>query len=325
MKVIFDHRYLPWFAMNSDDLECFLRVATYGSLSRAAIEMGTNQSTVSRQMMRLQAAAKTRLFHRGGHGIQLTDAGHALLAYARQVTITIEEAQRAVEAFSSQGPSEAIIAAHPTIASILFGQLGLRLQRQFPNTKIRFVEGVGVHILSLLTAGEADLAILYSQPSVTGIKVETLLTEPVWLIAPPAHTHIGQSVPPQYLGQLPMILPSAPHGLRMMAESFAHGSDVSLNVIMESNTSISVTKRLVQMGCGYTLLPLAAVQDEVATGRLRAVRLEGVHAERNVVLAFSQNRAPLGHLRAITQIIRAEVTDLVRVGGWADARLASSQ
>ena len=307
--------------MNSEDLECFVRVATCGSLSRAAIELGTNQSTVSRHMMRLQADAKTRLFHRGGRGIQLTDAGHALLAYARQVTMTIEEAQRALGAFSSQGPSEAVIAAHPTIASILFGAVGLRFQRQYPNTRVRFIEGVGVHMLSLLTAGEADLAVLYAQPNVTGVRVETLLTEPVWLIAPPSHTHIGTSIPVHVLGQLPMILPSAPHGLRMMAETFAQDSNVSLNVVMESNTSISVTKRLVQMGCGYTLLPLAAVREEVTTGRLLAVKLEGVTAERKVVLAFSQNRAPLSQLRSITQIIRAEVEELVRTGGWADARL----
>lgn len=308
--------------MNSEDLECFVRVAACGSLSRAAIEMGTNQSTVSRHMTRLQADAKTRLFHRGGRGIQLTDAGHALLAYATQVTMTIDEARRALGAFSTQGPSEAAIAAHPTIASILFGAVGLRFQRQYPNTRVRFIEGVGVHMLTLLTAGEADLAVLYAQPNVTGVRVETLLTEPVWLIAPPSHTHIGTSVPAHVLGQLPMILPSAPHGLRMMAESFAQESNTSLNVVMESNTSIAVTKRLVQMGCGYTLLPLAAVREEVTIGRLRAVKLEGVHAERDVVLAFSQNRAPLSQLRSITQIIRTEVAELVRIGGWADARLS---
>lgn len=306
--------------MNSDDLECFSRVAGCGSISRAAIELGSDQSTVSRQMSRLEAAAETRLFHRSGRGVILTEAGLALLEHARKVAAALEDARRAVQSFSDQGPAQVVIAAQPTIAHMAFGALGKALKSRYPKTRLRFVEGLGSHMLNWLAAGEIDIAILYLPTHAAGLSVDMLLREPLHLIAPAAHAHLTPDFPVRQLGEVPLILPSTHHGLRLLAQSLAQKAGIGLDIAMECDASTSVTKRLVEEGCGYTILPLAAVTEEVARGTLRTARLVAPDVVRDVAVATAQNRPPLAQRWEITQTIRQEIAHLVAHGNWPDAQ-----
>jgi len=307
--------------MNSDDLECFARVANCGSISRAALELGSDQSTVSRQMLRLEATACSRLFHRSGRGVILTDAGRTLLEHARRVTESVEEARRAIHAFSEQGPAELVVGAQPTIARTIFGPVGSALREQFPRTRLRFAEGLNANILSWLGTGTVDIAVLYVPMQASGLKIDILLQEQLRLIVPAAQADIDDEFPVRQLGEVPLILPSAPHGLRHLAESLASRSGISLHVAMECDASISVTKRLVQNGCGYTLLPLAAVAEEVAQGTLKAARLVGADVSRDVALATAKNRPNAAALWNVIQTVRQQVRHIVKSGGWPDAQL----
>jgi DNA-binding transcriptional LysR family regulator len=307
--------------MNSDDLECFARVAHCGSISRAAMELGSDQSTVSRQLLRLETSVRSRLFHRNGRGVVLTDAGRTLLEHAKRVTQTVEEARQAIHALSETGLSELVIGAQPTIARTLFGMLAAVLHERFPRTRLRFVEGLGGQILPWLAAGTMDMALLYLPPHAGGLKVDILLQESVRLVSPPGNSELGAEYAVRELADIPLILPSAPHGMRLLAESLASRAGIALHVVMECDASISVIKRLVESGCGHTLLPLAAVKEEVELGRLRTAALVGPEVWREVALATSKNKPGSAELWPFIQAVRQEVRDLVLNGSWPDAKL----
>ena len=307
--------------MNSDDLECFARVANCGSISRAALELGSDQSTISRQMLRLEASTCSRLFHRGGRGVVLTDAGRTLLEHARRVTETVEEARRAIHAFSGRGPAELVVGAQATIARTVFGPVGCALRERFPRTRLRFVEGSSSNMLASLASGNIDVAVLYLPSKTAGLKVDILLQEQVRLVVPGTRADVNHEFAVRRLGEVPLILPSAPHGLRLLAEMIANRVGISLHVAMECDASISVTKRLVQNGCGYTLLPLAAVADEVASGTLRTARLVGADVTREVAVVTARNRPGASELWSVIQTMRQQICDTVRGGGWPDAQL----
>lgn len=313
--------------MNSDDLLCFARVAQYGSISRAALELGSDQSTVSRQIARLESAAQTRLFHRSGRGVLLTEAGRTLLEHARKVATVLDEAERAVHAFAARGPAQLVIAAQPTIAQSLFGPLGLALRHAFPATRVRFVEGLGNHILSWLAAGEIDIAVFYLPSHAGGLKVDVLMRETMCLVSPPTHIHLGAAFPVRRLGELGLVLPSTPHGIRLLAESLAEKAGIKLSIALECDGSTALTKRLVQSGCGHTLLPMAAVAEEVAQGKLQAAPLVEPEVQREIAIATSRNRPALPESWDITQLIRQEAAAVVTAGGWPGAQFleASAQ
>lgn len=305
--------------MNSDDLQCFIEVAGCGSLSRAAVALGSDQSTVSRQMARLESATGVRLLHRNGRGVALTEAGEALLAHARRIGASIAEARSAVQAFSDAGPSQVVIAAQPTIARMSFAAIGRVVRQRFPRTRLRFVEGLGSHMLNWLADGDIDLALLYLPSHAGALQVDRLLREPLHLVAPPSFTHIGADFPVRHLAEVPLILPSTHHGLRLLAESLAQKAGIRLDIAMECDTSTNVTRHLVEQGEGCTLLPLAAVAEEVAQGRLRTARLVEPDVVRDVVIASARNRPPVPHLWDISQALRQEMAQIVAGGGWPDA------
>src|SRR5918992_253790 len=82
--------------MDSGSLAVFAAVAASGSMNRAAAELHTVQSNVTRQVHRLEAELGAALFHRHSRGVELTDAGRRLLSYAQSIGHLLEDAERAV-------------------------------------------------------------------------------------------------------------------------------------------------------------------------------------------------------------------------------------
>jgi DNA-binding transcriptional LysR family regulator len=285
------------------------------------MELGSDQSTVSRQLLRLETATRSRLFHRNGRGVVLTDAGRTLLEHAKRVAETIEEARKAIHMLSDVGPSELVIAAQPTIARTLFGLLASVLHERFPHTRLRLVEGLAAQILPWLNSGTIDMAVLYLPPHAGGLKVDILLQESVRIIMPPGRAETGPEFAVRELASLPLILPSAPHGMRLLAESLASRAGIALHVAMECDASVSVIKHLVEKGCGYTLLPFAAVKEEVELGRLGTASLVGPEVWRDIALATPRNKSGNAELWPVISAVRHEIRELVLAGAWPDTRL----
>jgi LysR family transcriptional regulator, nitrogen assimilation regulatory protein len=311
--------------MNSDDLAVFAHVAKTGSISRTAMELGANQSTISRRIAVLEAELGVRLFRRSGRGVGLTERGEQLLGYALTLERTLEEARGAMRNGAESGPAQLAIAAQPTIARIMFGELGQRLRARYPNTRVRFVEGLASQILGRLNDGEIDLAIMYVPEHRGATQFDPLLAEDLCLVTPADFAMPDGPVEVRTLGELPLILPSTHHGLRVLAESLAARHGFTLQIALECDGSISLTKRLVMAQCGCTLLPAASVIEEVASGRLRCMPLANAAVVRDVAIAWPLNRVMPEGVWRVAQMIRELAADLVEAGEWPGATLPASQ
>jgi DNA-binding transcriptional LysR family regulator len=63
-----------------------------GNFARAATQLGRSQSAVSMQLKNLEQEADRPLFRRNGRGLVPTEAGDALLEYARRIIALNDEA-----------------------------------------------------------------------------------------------------------------------------------------------------------------------------------------------------------------------------------------
>src|SRR5271165_3562587 len=81
-----------------DALRTMVAGIELGSFARAATKLGRSQSAVSMQLKKLEQQAGRPLFRRNGRGLVPTEAGDALLAYARRIVALNDEAAASLEA-----------------------------------------------------------------------------------------------------------------------------------------------------------------------------------------------------------------------------------
>jgi DNA-binding transcriptional LysR family regulator len=197
-----------------------------GGVSRAATELGADQSTVSRRISALESELGVRLLHPNGRGVTPPDHGRMLLERPRQ---------------SGPCPGAAPSAfAQPTIARMIFGPLAKTLAQSFPKTRLRFVEGLASHILEQLADGDLDIALLYLPEQTGAWRFEELLTEGLRVIAHAASSLEGDELAAERLGDIGLILPSTHHGLRILAASLAARHGFSLKLALEYDGSIAI-------------------------------------------------------------------------------------
>ncbi len=90
--------------MRSDKLEgldSFIAVADTGGFAAAARRLGMTTSAVSKQVGKLEARLRARLFRRSTRRLSVTEAGHALLAHARRALAEADAGREAVAELGS--------------------------------------------------------------------------------------------------------------------------------------------------------------------------------------------------------------------------------
>lgn len=80
-----------------EDMIAFVQVATHGSFSRAARELGVPKSSISRRIQKLEQALSTQLLQRTTRTLHLTEAGRAYFERSRHALEELEHAEQVLE------------------------------------------------------------------------------------------------------------------------------------------------------------------------------------------------------------------------------------
>jgi LysR family nitrogen assimilation transcriptional regulator len=116
-----------------------------------------------------------------------------------------------------------------------------------------------------------------------------------------------------------MILPSRPHGLRVLIDDFLQGAGVTPNVQVEIDAMPS-TLSLVESGIGYTILSYSSVHTLIEAGRIRSWPIVEPVMTRSLVVATSTQRPVTRAARALVGFVRRQVDALVAQGRWSPNR-----
>ncbi len=95
----------PLSKLSWDDLRIIKAIGESGGLAAAATMLGVNNSTISRQLTRLEQALGIALFDRRRTGYQLTTSGAELMALAERVELTLSAWHDACQAIRKATPA----------------------------------------------------------------------------------------------------------------------------------------------------------------------------------------------------------------------------
>ena len=306
--------------MELKQLRAFLTVAETGNVTRAAEVLHLVQPAVSRQIMMLEEDIGSPLFERERHGMVLTDAGRSLVGYARRAMLELERARAEISGASTGIGGLVTLGLLPSTIDMLSSPLVSALATNYPGIRIRIAMGYAGTLLRWLQSGEIDAALLYGAERSSEIQTWPLIEEPLWVIGPKeAKLRRNRPIPLGKLIGKPLVLPSAPHGIRTLVDHACAVSNVELTVSAETN-ALSVQRSLVLRGHGLTILPPIAVADDLRAGQLTGAPLAEPAITRTIVLALSTNR-PIGqHVRCAVDLLVAGARKAVAAGAWLEGR-----
>jgi LysR family nitrogen assimilation transcriptional regulator len=307
--------------MDIKQLRLFSTVAEFGGFSRAAVVLSIAQPALSRHIKALETELGVQLLYRNGRGIVLTEAGKLLNRHAKDILETAARAKGDIAALQSSPRGSVIIAMPPSVGSVLTVPLVEQFRAKYPDISMRVMEGFSGHVLEWLLTGKIDVAVLYNAPRMSNVLSEPLLRDELFLLGA---MNDPCSLPPRTvqakeLAEIPMILPAQPHGLRLLTDQVLGKADIVPKIEIEVEAMPS-TLNLVERGLGYTLLSYSTVHHLVEAKRIKVWSIVRPQITRELVLGTSTQRPTTTATRALADVVRKQVRELVRQGLWRPRR-----
>lgn len=301
--------------MDLKQLRTFIMVAESGSLSSASDRLRLAQPALSRQVKMLEEEIGCELFVRSGRGMHLTEHGSALLAGVAGLIKQLDNSIEDVRSLATEPNGHVVLGCIPTASHIVAGRIAVRVATELPKVSLRIVEGYAGHLIDWLHRGEIDLAVLYGASSDLHLRVTDIMFEELVLVSPTDMGPKCDELPVSALGDLNLVLPSRPHGLRLVVEAAAAKAGTTIDVRYEAD-SFSVLKDIVAAGLGHTILPLSAFYREPRMELFCTTRLVQPRVSRHLVMALPSSRRDTKATAAVRGLVNDEIVRMVSSGEW---------
>ncbi|MES2026110.1 MAG: LysR family transcriptional regulator [Pseudomonadota bacterium] len=279
--------------MDLKQLEYFVRVAEFGSFTRAAAFLGIAQPALSRQVRLLEVELRQALLIRNGRGVVATDAGRLLLSHGLGILQQVDHVKEALEAQRGATVGRVVIAMPPSAGKLLAVSTVKAFQERFPKAALGVVEGLSAHIAEWLQIGRVDIGLIYNPIPSPGMEIIPLMEEELYLMRPaPASkkkSGLGKPVRLDELPRYPLVIPSRPHSIRMLIETQMAHAGLRMNVQAEVD-GISAILDLVSQGVGYAVLPINALHTAQLESAIQAHPIVQPRIVSVLTLARSQQR-----------------------------------
>ncbi|MBD3764295.1 MAG: LysR family transcriptional regulator [Rhodobacterales bacterium] len=300
-------------------LRYFREIVARGSITRAAAALRVAQPALSLQVKAMEQALGTRLLIRGQGGVTPTEAGALLAARAQAILDDLARAEDEVRSLGGDPAGMVRLGLPGTIGGIVALPLIEAARGRHPRITLTIAEAMSGFVADWLEQGRVDLGVLYVPPRAVGVASDPLLEEELVVLAPAADTDLPAQMALADLRGRRMVLPGPAHGLRALVDAALLDQGFAPQIAVEVDSYSSI-KSLVAAGYGLSILPRHALRDDLARGRLRAVRIADPGLWRRVHLACPTRRPMTPAQQAIRDLLRDVVAGLVQSGAWGPAR-----
>lgn len=255
-------------SIESRHLFTFLVVVETGSFTKAALKLDYAQSSITSQIQALENELGKPLFDRIGRTIRLTTAGERLLPYAQEIYRMHAMAENALST-DVETSGTIRIGAPESLAAFRLPSIIREYRERYPQVRIILKPGLCWEMLSLIRAGDLDVAfILQPEAEERDLHIETLVQENMALIAAPNHPLAGSlMVEPGQLKEESILFTESGCSYRTLFERHLHQSGIVPDPSLEF-WSIEAIKQCVANGLGLSFLPYITVHKEIQDGKL---------------------------------------------------------
>lgn len=245
--------------MELDLFESFLAVAEARSFSRAAKAVYSTQSTLSRQISRLERELGTRLFDRHGRHVELSFNGQLLLPLAQAIVGRTHEAITLMREQDGAGASTVRFGAVGNVFALALTPVLAPFLATYPRLGIDLVEKDDAELEEAVISGELDCAVITPWGSARTAS-QYLIAEEILLVVPEDHRLAAfATVKREMLAREPILLPRATMNAGNIVADALRRAGVEPKSSYRANYP-ELTKALVRRGFGVAPMPRMLIE-----------------------------------------------------------------
>jgi DNA-binding transcriptional LysR family regulator len=258
--------------MTLDQLRVFVAVAERQHVTRAAEALNMGQSAVSAAIGALEMRHGTKLFHRVGRGIALTEAGNLFLNAARGILAQVEVAESLLEDLNGGKRGTLLVQASQTIASYWLPRHLVAFRRLHPAVEIRLTVGNTAQVADAVHKGEAELGFVEGAVEDPSLRSDAVARDSMVIVTGPDHPWAGKTnLTPAQLTQTEWVLREPGSGTRSEFEqALSHFNlcirDLQIALELPSNEAV---RGAVEAGLGATAISASVANPSLEAGLLR--------------------------------------------------------
>jgi DNA-binding transcriptional LysR family regulator len=264
-------------------LDLYASVVELGSLGRAARAHGIAQPSASSRIKNLERQLGVQLLERSPTGSVPTPVGVVVAGWADNILRAAGELEAGLSALKAEEQGRLRIAASYTIAEYLLPTWLGRFLSDHPDDTVALDVANSTTVLQRLESGEADLGFIESPIDVPAMSEQTVATDHLITVVAPRHPWAGaRQVSMAELAATPLVMREKGSGTREALEAeLRHANMPAPHSVLELGSTSAVRSAVIN-GNSPTVISRLAVVDDLASGQLVEVAVDGLVISRNL-------------------------------------------
>jgi len=292
---------IPPIDFDLRQLEIFLKVVELGSFSKAADAVYLTQASVSERVATLEKMVGTKLLDRLGRQTVPTRAGELLYKHALLLSDMKRTASLEMQDFLGLKKGSIHLGGSTIPGEYILPKVVKKFREKYPLITVTLTVSDSSEIENHVLEGNLELGIVGSK-SVHNTLIRNELWQDELVLAVPAQHRWAKKkeVSIKELSKEPFIMRELGSGTLKIVDDYLRTSGIkgieSLEIAARFGTSTAV-KEGIKTGLGVSILSARALNTELKTGILKALKVTGISMSRKFYLVRDRRRttSPLCH------------------------------
>lgn len=288
-------------------LRGFYSVAEKGSIRQAAIAMGREKSTITRQIQCLEKELGLTLFDRSSGKMVLTPEGKRLKEEAVAIFLDVKRITGGLRSEKGSYRGKVLIAAtHVIIYSFLPPYIA-QFRKLHPEVTFKFEGTIRGAVLEKVESGVVDFGIAFSETDHEMLAFHELHEASLIMIAPKnCPLFPGKTIPTlRQIAETPLILFEQGSYHEPLVETRFAEDQLKPNVIMTHNNFVNI-KKYVALGMGVAILGEHAITEE-DEHNFDVYRLDRYFPKRKYAIVLNKKKYLSPMVKALIRIIKPDI------------------
>ena len=285
----------------------FAAVAKHRNVTHASWELHVTQPAISKQLKLLEKHYNTRLFNRGGRGIELSETGRVFLSDVKAILKRYERLTEKFSAAPATAKVETLTVGGSYSPSVrLLPSLLALFKRTHPHVQLNLRTANRLAIERLILNSEADIALINNPPANPAIVVEPYRPEPLVAFVSPNHPLArNRELTLEEFERVPLIIRKVWRAggttEQLLGEMKKKG--LNPNIAMRCDSPESV-KEAVSRKMGVGILFKETIEPEVRKGEFKIIRLPVKNFEGRSFIVYRKDGPLSANAQGFLNLLR---------------------